>query len=109
MAHWEKGITLDLGNGSKIDMLQNKEEKEAVDGGSKAPSTVEASRGEKEAVAVDGEKEAIAVGGEKKAVAVGGRSKAAAADERHHSVVMHGRSLNGGDGYLGFDEKGYKK
>ncbi|KAI3511433.1 hypothetical protein L1887_18586 [Cichorium endivia] len=68
----------------------NKEEKEAVDGGSKAPSTVEASRGEKEAVEVDGEKEAVAVGCEKEAVTVGGRSKAAAADERHRSVVMQG-------------------
>ncbi|KAI3738426.1 hypothetical protein L2E82_28458 [Cichorium intybus] len=49
----------------------------------KQGATVEESRGEKEAVAVDGEKEAVAVGGEKEAVAVGGRSKAAAADERH--------------------------
>ncbi|KAI3764317.1 hypothetical protein L2E82_14324 [Cichorium intybus] len=71
--------------------FENKEEKEAVDGGSKAPSTVEASRGEKEAVAVDGEKEAIAVSGKKEAVAVGGRNKAAAADEKLRSVVMHGR------------------
>ncbi|KAI3737652.1 hypothetical protein L2E82_27661 [Cichorium intybus] len=69
--------------------FENKEEKEAVDGGSKAPSTVESSRGEKEAVAVDGEKEAIAVDGEKEAVAAAGRNKAA--DERHHSVVMQGR------------------
>ncbi|KAI3738921.1 hypothetical protein L2E82_29198 [Cichorium intybus] len=56
-------------------LFENKEENEAVDGGSKAPSTVEASRGEKEAVEVDSEKEAVAVGCEKEAVAVGGRSK----------------------------------
>ncbi|KAI3753557.1 hypothetical protein L2E82_25613 [Cichorium intybus] len=71
--------------------FENKEEKEAVDGGSKASTTVEASRGEKEAVVVDGEKETVMVGGEKEAVAVSCRSKAAVADERHHSVVMRGR------------------
>ncbi|KAI3765244.1 hypothetical protein L2E82_15274 [Cichorium intybus] len=63
--------------------FKNKEEKEAVGGGSKS--------GEKEAVAVYGEKEAIAVGGEKEPVAVGGRNKAATTDERHRSVVMQGR------------------
>ncbi|KAI3496028.1 hypothetical protein L1887_38378 [Cichorium endivia] len=71
--------------------FENKEEKEAVDVGSKAPSTVEASRGEKEAFAVDDENEAIAVGGEKEVVVVGGKNKVAATDEKHRSVVMHGR------------------